>query len=304
MNVPTDLERAIVRTLIWFSLTDHPVSALEVHKWMLEPKHKYEMGQVIRALDLSEYLQQKIQKEQGMYALKGQLPIKKMIAHRRRRFIDAERKFKALRRWALIFHLLPGVRAVAAGNTLAWWGTNAESDIDLFVVTEPGSIWSGRFWSVLPFAILGRRPHTGKPNPFCLSFFVTTNALQMEGLCLERDRYMAYWVKSLVPVIDKDGSLDRLHQENRWVEMFIPNAPARQIHHRHLPMNLPSPIFQPRVLEPMFRSIQRSRLPRDLREMANKDTRVIVSDDVLKFHVNDRREYFRDRFEALAERHL
>jgi hypothetical protein len=304
MNVPTDLERAIVRTLIWFSLTDHPVSAHEIYKWMLEPEHKYEMGQVVRALDVSEYLNQKIQRDQGMYALKGQLPISKMVRGRRRRFIDAERKFKTLRRWSLFFRLLPGVRAVAAGNTLAWWGTNSESDIDLFIVTEPGTIWSGRFWSVLPFALLGRRPHTGKSDPFCLSFFATTDALQMEGLCLERDRYMAYWIKSLVPVMDKDGCLDKLQQENRWVETFLPNASVRQMHHRHVPINLPSPILQPKVLEPIFRSIQRRRLPLELRDMANTDTRVVVTDDVLKFHVNDRREHFRDQFEALAQRHL
>jgi len=304
MNAPTDLERSIVRTLIWFSLTEQPLSAFEVHKWLLQPGGKYEMGQVVRALDDSEYLIKKIQKHQGMYAIKGTLVIKKQIQKRRRRFTDAERKFKMLRRWSHIFRILPGVRAVAVGNTMAWWGTNESSDIDLFIVTDPGKIWSARFWSVLPFALLGRRPHTGRKNPFCLSFFASTDALQMENLCLERDMYMAYWIKSLVPVMDDSGSLDMLQQENRWVETILPNSSKRETHHSHTPMRLPSPVFQPRILEPVFRAFQRSRLPRTLKDMANKDTRVVVNNDVLKFHVNDRREHFRDRFEALADRHL
>lgn len=302
--MPTDLERAVVRTLIWFSLTEHPVTAFEVHKWLLQPEGKYELGQVQRVLLQSEYLDKKIQRSQGMYALKGSVSIEEQIRQRQKRFQDAERKFKTLRRWAHVFRLLPGVRAVAAGNTLAWWGTNEQSDIDLFLVTDPGCIWSSRFWSVLPFALSGRRPHTGRRDPFCLSFFATRDALQLESVCLDRDVYMAYWLKSLVPVMDQESFLSQLHLENRWVEALLPNAFARADHHRHTPAALPAPVRQPRLLESVFRSLQRRRLPVRLKELANQDTRVVVTDHMLKFHANDRREQFRDRFEQLTARHL
>ena len=48
----------------------------------------------------------------------------------------------------------------------------------------------------------------------------------------------------------------------------------------------------------------KKRLPLQLRKMANLDSRVVVTDEVLKFHDNDRRLQFRDAFESLLKRYL
>ncbi len=304
MRVHSDLEKAILRTLIWFGLHKHPVTVFELHKWLLQPQGTYELAQVQRALMQSSWLLENIQTHQGMYALKGSDRIKDLVARRRTRFIDAERKFKALRRWSHWLRALPSVRALAVGNTLAWWGTGADSDIDLFVIVEPGKIWSTRLLSTLPFAVLGKRPHTGAQDPFCLSFFATTTGLQLESLCLERDVYMAYWVKSLVPVFDRAHHMSELHDLNRWASSSLPHAKARQVHHRHAPARLPALIKQARFMEAPLRAFQRSRLPKTLKDMANTDTRVALTDTHLKFHTNDRRAQFRDAYEAQLARYL
>ncbi|TAL50619.1 hypothetical protein EPN81_02360 [Patescibacteria group bacterium] len=307
MGVHSDLEQSILRTVLWFSQFSYPLTLFEIWKWLLKPERPYELAQVYVIVERSEWLNDQLEVENGFYALKGS-GVKQLVEGRQDRFLDAERKFRVLRRAAHYFSLLPGVRAVAAGNTLAWWSTSQDSDIDLYVVTRPGHIWSTRFWLVLPFLLCGRRPTHGQPSsvqdPFCFSFFSTTQRLNFEELCLPRDYYMAFWVRSLVPVLDRDGSLATLQAENRWVSRSLPNAQPRTSHHRHEPYRVPSIPLQWSLTEPFFRSVQRNRLPVPLRELANLDSRVVVTDEMLKFHDNDRREQYRDTYESLLERYL
>ncbi len=314
MGAHSGLEESVLRTVLWFSQFSFPLTAFEIWKWLLKPERPYGLAEVYEILERSPWLLEKLESRNGFYALKG-LGVQMLVELRQERFLDAERKFALLRRAAKYFSLLPGVRSVAAGNTLAWWSTTKDSDIDLYIVTRPGHIWSSRFWLVLPFLLLGRRPShasslpyqggaRGGLDPFCFSFFSTTERLNFEELCLPRDYYMAFWVRSLVPVFDRDGSFSTLQSENRWVTRSLPNAIPRARHHRHEPRRLPSLPIQWRLTEPLFRSIQRNRLPAHLREIANLDSRVVVTDDVLKFHDNDRRAQYRDGFESLLARHL
>ncbi|MFH1677749.1 MAG: hypothetical protein ABH888_02990 [Patescibacteria group bacterium] len=37
-------------------------------------------------------------------------------------------------------------------------------------------------------------------------------------------------------------------------------------------------------------------MPRQLKEMANKNTKVVINDKILKLHVNDRRDKYRKAF--------
>lgn len=307
-NEPTDLEKAILRTAVWFSMFSQVLTVFEIWKWLHKPSHVYDLAQVSASLDGSEWLKDKIQTFQGFYA-----PIKcdinQMINLRRERFLDSERKFKSLRRAARYFKLFSGVRAVAAVNTLAWWATEKHSDIDLFVVTKPGNIWSSRFFLVLPFMLSGRRPgriesERTKSDPFCFSFFVSQDSLEFESLCLSRDHYMAYWLKSIVPIFDRDENFVKLWQTNRWTCAFIPNAKMRQAHHYHSPSRIIGLPIQTRFVEPLFRAIERFKLPSGLRELANLDSRVVITDKMLKFHGNDRRAEFRDKFESMVKEYL
>ena len=308
MGQQTDLEQSVMRTILWFSMFPSPLTVFEIWKWLLTPERAYDLSEIYTVLDKSEWLKMKLESHEGFYALRGQ-DIGSLIQERQIRFLDAERKYVLLRRVAKYFYLLPAVRAVGAVNTMAWWGTTPQSDIDLYVVTKTGAIWSSRFWLVLPFLLTGHRPNHGTnsqeaQDPFCFSFFATREKLGMEELCLPRDYYMAFWVRSLVPVFDRDENFDQFRKENRWVTHTLPNAHPRTLHPMHQPLRFPSLPIQWRVGESLYRLIQRNRLPSHLREIANLDSRVVVTDEMLKFHENDRRAEFRETFESLLDRHV
>jgi len=271
---------------------------------MIEPERTYELSEVYRAFAESEWLRQKVQFQEGFYALKGTLPLAKQIEGRHDRFVDALRKFRILKRVLPFIQIVPGVQSVGVVNTLSWWFTNRESDIDLYIITRPNHIWLTRLLLVAPFALLKKRPHTGAQDPFCFSFFSTREALQMERVKLERDYYLAFWCKSIVSLVDHQGDLIQFQQENRWVNRVLPHAHARSVHpYQTLRYHISFPISLG-WLNAMSRTLQRRRLPATLKEIANTDSRVVVTDEMLKFHQNDRREFYRDAFESLLERHL
>jgi len=303
---PTPLEQAVFRTVAWFSLFSYPLTTFEVWKWLLLPDRPYDLAEVYRILDESPWLETKLQREKGFFALLGTQSISGQIKVRQDRFLDAVRKFASLRRAVTWFQLFPGVRAVAAVNTMAWWHTTRESDIDLYIITRPGMIWSSRLLLVTPFKLLGKRPHidSGAENPFCFSFFNTVDNLGLESLKIKRDYYLSFWSKSLVPVLDKDKCFDTHVLENRWVNTTLPHAKPRAIHHHHKPRAFGSAPIQPKFIEPLARVVQRKKFPSNIREIANKDTRVVINDQMLKLYPIDRRETFRDEFEKILSRHL
>jgi hypothetical protein len=267
----------------------------------MEPQRNYGLAEVYAVLERSSWLAQRLESKDGFFCLRDNC-VAELLLQRRKKFVDAEKKFRSTKHAARFLGVLPGVRAVGAVNTLAWWATDAQSDIDLFVVSKRGLVWSTRFWSVLPFALFGRRPSGNqklektRSKKFCFSFFVTEDFLNFEELCIARDHYMCFWMKSVVPILDHTGFFLKMDSANRWVNTRLPNARARFLHSRHSPVEL-SLLMQPRILESVFRYLQRRRLPSNLRELANKDSRVVISDKILKFHENDRREELRDGFE-------
>ncbi len=305
MSSPTDIELAIFRTICWFGVFEMPVTRFEIWKWLLIPIRPYDLFEVDQVLNTSQWLSHRISHSQGFYALK-MISLPPQIQDRHRRFLDAVCKFRKLRRAALFFRLLPAVEAVAAANTLAWWHTTAQSDIDLYITTKPNRLWSSRFFLVLPFLLTGHRPHgLSRPplrDPFCFSFFSTTQALQLEALKWSpQDYYLAFWIKSLVPIFDRADVLAHLGALNKWANVMFPNARMRRVHPLHHPRKTICVPIQWAVFEPLFRWMQRRRFPNVLRELANKDSRVVISDDLLKFHENDRRQSFLQRYQDLVD---
>lgn len=276
------LETRIWKTVAWFSLFETPVTVFEIWRWMFEPDRAYGLDEVYAALD-GEGLRGKLVGKDGYWALSGdQHPA--LVSERRTRFLDAARKYGKLRRATRYLSRVPGVVGIAAGNTLAWWNTRPESDIDLFIVTRPGSVWTSRLLCVLPFALLGKRPGASAVDPFCFSFFASEDALDLRPLGLDGgDPYLDYWVRSLVPVFDRESVFDRFRSENA--------RPASSV---------PTPGVGTRWFERAARRFQLRRLPRRIREMMNVDSRVVVTDSMLKFHDQDRRAEYRDALASLC----
>jgi len=300
LKTTSELDQAIYKTIAYFSLFDYPVTTFEIWKWLFGTKEKYSYHQVRETLWNSDILEDRLEQQDGFWTLEGSM-IKDLLVTRHDRFLDAWRKYKRLRRAVRYLSRLPSVRGIAACNTLGWSHTRTDSDIDIFIIVHEGSIWTTRLLSVSPFKILKMRPGQSK-DPLCFSFFLTDTNLNIASLALgPDDPYLTFWTRSLVPVFDRDGVFDEFMKANGWANEALPNSSAVAPHHLRKVTAGGKAKRWPAWLEKLSAKIQHSRFPEVIQNMANRDSRVVVSDAILKFHDNDRREEYRDRLAAKLE---
>jgi predicted nucleotidyltransferase len=304
-----NLEKSILSTVAYFDILDYPLTVVEIWKWLYRIsdlnsqsfakniKSKIEEGEISLAevkkiLDNSEILKSLVENRRGFYFLKNR---GNLLATRQTRYVLAEKKIRKAKWIAGFLKFLPGVKMIALCNSLAWTNAKEESDIDFFIVTARNKIWTTRFLAAGFLQMFGLRPLENKTkNKICLSFFADEDSLNLEPLALNQlDVYLIYWVAQLVPLYDREEIYQKFWQANTWVKNFLPNVFQRDA---MAASGKRRPAGKADAAEKIFRRIQIKMLPKKLKEMANRDSQVVITDKILKFHVNDRREEYREKW--------
>jgi len=192
---------------------------------------------------------------------------------------------------------------IAICNTLSYSNVREQSDIDLFIITSPKRIWLTRFWAVAILDILNLRPKkNNSQDKFCLSIFTSSDNLNFEKISLKNDIYLNYWLTQLIPIYDQADYYHRFIQANQWFKKILPRALEIQVARTRkidfkfgqLKKLIEKSSFN--FEEKIFKKLELKFLAPRLKDLANQDTRVILSDQMLKFHDNDRREYYQNIF--------
>lgn len=292
---PSDLELSVFRTVAYFDYFRYPLTSFEIWKWLLTPEKPYTFAEVFGALADSSWLAEHLERQNGFYALEN---IESMIADRRTRLADALTKYAKLKWIAQVIGRTPYINGVAVCNSLALHHTLPASDIDLFIIAEPGRIWSARLFSALPLFFLRQRPGERKEHPICLSFFVTPEAFDFTRIKIgEQDPYLAYWCDSLIPIVDRTGWRRTFQEQNLWVKSVLPQAygvKRARIFRPSIKCRWPFGV----IGEALSMRMQEERFPPSINELKNRDTKVVVTGNMLKFHEHDRREEIKNALEA------
>jgi hypothetical protein len=294
------LSVAVLKTIAYFDLFGYPLTTFEVWKWLWQ-----EDGQPASLTDVDDALrsaeqQQLISVEQGLWFLRGRDVIVTTRHERHRLSIGKLTTTARVARW---FSRLPWVDGIAACNSLGYRNARAQSDLDLFIIVRPGTIWLVRFLTAGAMAVLRRRPAAKhSADTICLSFFVTRDAMNLEPLATAGgDVYLTYWVTQLTPLFGRGEVWRDFWQANAWVRRYLPNTlgvgegPTWCYRQERVG---PAARWLTRTVDGWLGRWQRARLPERLRNRAAVGgSDVVVSDQVLKFHDNDRRAYYRDQWQ-------
>lgn len=216
---------------------------------------------------------------------------------------DREKKlWKKVFRYLKFLRMIPFLRMVAVCNNLAFGKTDENSDIDLFVIAEKERLFTARILLTGLLHILGVRRHGNKiAERFCLSFFVDDNNLDLSKIALENDIYLAFWIKSMLPVID-DGVSEDFLKTNDWAKRFFEKEDDFAIDGQMLMSSRKSWLqnFFSWILNGMFgcwfeKRMQNWQIKRAKfkARLAGNDASLIVDEHMLKFHNIDRRREYR-----------
>jgi hypothetical protein len=206
----TDIEKGIIRTLLYFDIFDYPLTAEEIIKF--HPS-RIDAGDITRELSL--LTQRKlIFKTDTFYSVR---PDSALATRRLSGNKLANEIMPTARKYSNLIFNFPFVRAVMLSGSLSKNFMDKGSDIDYFIVTE-----RGRLWLVRGLLALFRRVFLLNSHKFfCTNYFVDVMSLEIE----EKNIYTAFETATLIPVCG--GELwKQFHSKNNWLKVHLPNHVA------------------------------------------------------------------------------
>ena len=200
---------AILRTLLYSDVFDFPLSAWEIHYYLIgEPASGREVTQ---ALEKSQWLLQRIEQANGYYAIRGRADT---VLVREVHAAAYDELWPAARRYGRVIGGLPFVRMVAVSGALAVNNAMPGDDIDYLIVTAPGRVWLARLMVV---AIVKLARWSGVD--LCPNYVLSEDALT-QG---RRDLFTAHELAQMVPLMGL-GVYQAMRDANHWAEDHLPNA--------------------------------------------------------------------------------
>ena len=301
------LAERIYNTLRFFDLQDHPLTAYEIQKFLIADIRSlyskidagYELTEAdpgpISTIHFDTILVQldimvregRLYRENGFYALASR---KDLITQRLRNHLRGLKRERRIRRYARITRHIPFVRSVALLGSQAMGRQNENSDIDLFVITDPSRIGLARFFLTAYFQILGVRRH-GKhiADRFCLNHYLAGP----RTLISDRNLFTAYEYLKHRPLVYPQV-FEQFLRNNEWAYIFFPNAKAG------LPVAVVQQSRLQLILEKLFNNkfgawLERKLIDAQLKRI--KSGRFTISNEIeLSFHPDNRKQSLFDNF--------
>lgn len=211
LNATTDsttLTRAITQTLAYSDIFDYPLTESEIHRYLNGPAvSRADLHAALRSSEMA----QRVSQQDGFFTLPGR---ETNVQTRQRRMQDAARLWHHAIHYGRMIAGIPFVRMVAVTGELASDNVGPHSDIDYFIVTEPGRLWLCR---LLVISIVRRAAPHGLE--ICPNYLLSERALEID----DRNLYTAREMAQMVPIYGLDV-YDRLRAVNGWVDGYLPNA--------------------------------------------------------------------------------
>lgn len=291
----TDSQIAILKTVVFFDLFDYPLTTWEIWQYLSLRIELETVEQSLAGLLNKNVLQT----AQGFVFMPGRSGI---VMIRRQRYNYTNHKFLIAKRVARLFALLPAVKLVAVSNLIGHHNLRAGSDIDIFIMASPNRLWLTRFFCAGLMKLFFLRPtKKNKVNKICLSFYVTISGANLEKLRLGTyDPYFDHWLIGLYPLHDKDEFLPFLRAQNTWLKEIFPNSLLLSKSTREFKFKK---IWIERIfvslgdlLEKIVKKIQWQIMPIAIKSLIGHDGGVVITPDVLKFYLQDRRLEFLNKY--------
>ncbi len=299
------LQISIIHTLAYFDIFSFPLTIAELYRYLWKPGHTVSLDQVeaeVKAMT-------NVERHNGLLCLQGRSEI---IPKRAIAYLESERKYKKRLRFIKLLTYLPYVKAIFVVNSLAFQNVHTDSDIDLLIISQPGKIWSTRFFTTILAKLLRVRP---RPNytkdTLCLSFYVDGSALNLQKLMSDSaDIHEVYWLSTLFPIYDPGNVRDKIVKANPWLMEYLPNFraiyphPLRTIPHSWL-QYFTQTVIGILSIERFWKSIQLTILPSELKRLSGpiENSVVVLSDTLLKFHTRDPKPQWRSRWESTVKQY-
>ena len=207
MTPTRDQEIAVLKSVTYAALFDYPLTLEQLHASLVGMRTTPQA--LLSWWECSAFLQAHVEYVDGWFFPAGRADL---IEIRLRR----EHVSRALlARDGGILRLiarLPFVRMVALSGSLAHLNAEGSADLDLFVITAPGRVWSVTITALVIAKLLGVRKH------LCMNYVLSERAMTIDP----QDLFSANQIIHLRPTFG-GRVFEAFVQSNAFVRVFYPN---------------------------------------------------------------------------------
>lgn len=237
--MPTSAASAITQTLAYAQVFNFPLSASEISRWLISSSQASELisesssAQFFPSgpMNSPEYVEYIIHSHlsrmcnyhHGYYFLKS-TPQQKVPA-RLNSLNYTQQKIATARKLIPYFRYIPSIELVAVTGSVAASNAQADDDIDLMIVTSPGTLWTTRIQVIAILDFLGVRRHPGQQavkDYICTNLYLDADHVQM--VPAKRDLYIAHEILQAIPIFERHHTYKKFLLANQWTSQFLPNA--------------------------------------------------------------------------------
>jgi len=207
-DVETDIAASLMRTIIYFDVFHYPLNKEELLQYCdFKIRDSALAENALNWLCNNGY----VRHDSGFYFI-GSDAFK--VERRRAGNKLAVKRMKDARFYSKIVAAFPFVRAVCISGSLSKNYMDHNSDIDYFIITEPGRLWLSRSLLVMFKKIFLLNSHKN----FCINYVVDANHLEIE----DRSIYAATETVLILPMFNQQLYQDFL-KANQWSQNYYPN---------------------------------------------------------------------------------
>jgi hypothetical protein len=308
VSMEHDIKNSILSCICYFDIFDFPLTSEEIYKlrWGVGPVDYVLFSKILESLVNDK----KLCFSQSFYFLPGR---EQTVEKRQSSACLISKKISIAKFSAKILRFIPFLQAFFVCNTVAAGAASENSDIDVFIIAKEKRLWTVRLLATIILSLFGKRRTKKRiENKICLSFYASENNLDFSKIAIKQpDIYLAYWIEHLIPVYDPFDKLNEVYNNNLWVKNYIPSAfsgfkcaEAWKVNDNMFSLMFKNSLefclqgMFGNLIEKVSRCVQKKKMSFNLNSIQNeKDARVVIKDDMLKFHENDRRELFKKLWE-------
>lgn len=271
-------------TVAYADIFSYPLTSDDIYYWFIRtiPKRNIIRRQIKGIQAIGSYR-----------VLRGRQPI---IAIHARRERYAQKKWEFAKKAGWYLRCIPTIQLVGVTGGLAMRNTDLKDDIDLFIITSRGALWTSRMFAVLLMSILGKRRRPGDTdveNKICLNMFMSEESLQLPKQ--EQDLFSAHEVLQMEPLWSREDTYKKFLTANKWVKKFLPVAWGIKKHGYNMHPKMThwwtyGGVWTLRMIEEPARAVQ-------LWYMRNRRTIEVLTRSTIRFHPQDARTRVKREYE-------
>ncbi|MCL4354264.1 hypothetical protein M1349_02205 [Patescibacteria group bacterium] len=214
-------KKVVLKTLLYSDIFDYPLTKEEIWNYLISDKKILKKDFLLKLKN-----EKTVEQKDGFYFIKNR---ENIIEIRKKRQKISIEKIKKAKKIIPLLSLFPTVRMIGISGSLALENCEEDEDIDLFVITETGSLWVTRFLLVVSLKLFGLyREKKSKivKDKFCLNMLISKNCLKLSKS--RQNLFSAHEIAQVLPIVSKGSSYRDFIAENLWVKNYLPNFKIRK----------------------------------------------------------------------------